>query len=157
MLAHYHGNIVNLSELGRSMGLSSPTRHYLEILEGTFMIRLLKPWHENLKKRQIKTPKLYFRDTVILHTLLGLTEEDALSRHPKVGSSWEGFALDQVIRIFEIDAQNSYFWGTHGEAELDLLLLHKGKKIGFEFKYAQAPKPTLSLKRDQEDLKLGDI
>lgn len=155
MLAHYHGNMVNLSELGRSMGLTHVTiRNYLEILEGTFMIRLLKPWHENLKKRQVKTPKLYFRDTGLLHILLGLNDEKSLLTHPKVGASWEGFALEQIIRILEVDPNDCYFWGTHREAELDLLIHHQGKKIGFEFKYAQAPKPTPSLKLAQEDLKL---
>jgi predicted AAA+ superfamily ATPase len=154
MLAHYHGQIWNASELGRAMGLSDKTmRAYLDILTGTFMIRQLMPWHENLGKRQVKAPKIYFRDSGILHQLLSLNDFQALSGHPRVGASWEGFALEQTLNI--IGVSQVYFWSTYSGAELDLLFLHKGKRYGVEFKYSEAPVVTKSMRSAMETLNLN--
>lgn len=158
MLAHYHGNIFNASELGRSLALSDVTvRRYLDILTDTFMIRQLHPWFENLNKRQIKSPKVIFRDSGILHTLLGIDNHHELTAHPKLGASWEGFAIEQTIRLQGADPQDCYFWGTHGGAELDLLLMHKGKRLGFECKYQDAPKLTKSMRIAIDDLQLDHL
>jgi predicted AAA+ superfamily ATPase len=156
MLAHYHGQTWNASEIGRAMGLSDKTvRGYLDILSGTFMVRQLQPWFENLGKRQVKAPKLYFQDSGLLHHLLDLEDRHALMGHPKVGASWEGFALEQVLRAF-VPSQ-PYFWSTHGGAELDLLFLHKGKRLGFEFKFNEAPSVTASMKHAMSDLELEHL
>ena len=158
MLAHYHGCLFNASELGRSLGVAHTTvRHYLDILVGTFMIRELKPWVENIKKRQVKISKIYFRDTGILHTLLNIIDKDALYSNPKLGASWEGFAMEEILRYHQATAEECYFWGTHGIAELDLLLVQFGKKTGFEFKYAGAPRLTNSLKIAVKELGLEQI
>ena len=120
MLAHYHGQTWNAAEIGRSMGLSDKTvRSYLDILTGTFMIRQLQPWFENLGKRQVKSPKIYFRDTGLLHSLLDIPDRHILLGHPKVGASWEGFAIEQALQILHPNA--AYFWGTHAGAEIDLV------------------------------------
>jgi len=157
MISHYHGGIFNASELGKSLGISYHTaKHYLDILQGTFMIRVLQPWYENLRKRQVKTPKIYFRDSGIYHTLLGLNEE-SLMLSPKLGASWEGFALEQVIRCYNTSFEECYFWASHSTAELDLLIFTNGKRLGFEFKYTDAPKITSSMKISLEDLKLDRI
>jgi len=157
MVAHYHANLVNYSELGRSLNLSDMTiRKYLQILESSFMVRLLKPWHENISKRQVKNPKIYIRDSGILHALLGVAPED-LTHHPKVGASWEGFALEELIRINQFDKEECYFWRTHDGAELDLLVCKEGKKVGFEFKYNQLVKLTPSMRFALEDLKLEKL
>jgi predicted AAA+ superfamily ATPase len=143
MLAHYHGQVWNASELGRAMGLSDKTvRGYLDILSGTFMIRQLMPWHENLSKRQVKAPKIYFRDSGILHQLLNLTDFQALSGNPRVGASWEGFALEQTFNILE--TSQIYFWSTYSGAELDLFFLRSGRRYGVEFKYSESPVATKS-------------
>lgn len=153
MLAHYHGQIWNSSELGRAMGLSDKTmRGYLDILSGTFMIRQLMPWHENLGKRQVKAPKIYFRDSGILHQLLSLEDFQALTGHPRVGASWEGFALEQTLGI--IETRQIYFWSTYSGAELDLFFFHKGRRYGMEFKYSEAPVVTKSMHSALETLKL---
>jgi predicted AAA+ superfamily ATPase len=158
MLAHYHGNIFNASELGRSFGASDATmRKYLDILTGTFMIRQLQPWHENLSKRQVKAPKIYFRDSGIFHSLLGIHTLSELRMNPKLGASWEGFALEEIIRCFEAKQGECYFWSTYGGAELDLLINKKNKKIGFEFKYCDAPGITKSMQIALEDLKLDEL
>ena len=158
MLCHYHGGIFNASELGNSLGVSYHTaKHYLDILEGTFMIRVLQPWYENLKKRQVKTPKIYFRDSGVYHTLLGLNNNEAIATHPKIGSSWEGFALEQIIRYYNADSEECYFWSSHNVAEIDLLIVKNGKRLGFEFKYTDTPKITKSMKISLEDLKLDKI
>jgi len=155
MLAHYHGNLFNASELGRSFGTSSVTiRRYLDILTGTFMIRQLQPWHENLKKRQVKTPKIYFRDSGILHTLLEIENMSDLQVNPKIGASWEGFALEEIVGTLDVD---SYFWSTHSGAELDLFFQEKGKRWGFEFKYSSAPKLTKSMQISLKDLSLDEL
>src|SRR5690606_26802869 len=144
MLAHYHGQVWNASELARSLGSSEPTaRRYLDILSGTYMVRQLPPWFENLKKRQVKAPKIYIRDSGICHSLLGLESMDALEAHPKIGASWEGFALEQILAV--TGDTNAYFWATHSGAELDLLLLHRGQRLGFEFKYSERPSTSKSM------------
>ncbi len=156
MLAHYHGQIWNSSELGRAMGFSDKTmRGYLDILSGTFMIRQLMPWHENLSKRQVKAPKIYFRDSGILHQLMSLPDFQALTGHPRVGASWEGFALEQTLGI--IETRQVYFWSTYSGAELDLFFHHKGRRYGMEFKYSEAPVVTKSMHSALESLKLEHL
>lgn len=146
MLTAYHGNLFNASELGRSLGFSAPTiKRYLDILTGTFMIRQLQPWFENISKRQIKSPKIYFRDTGILHTLLTIKEEAELLRNAKLGASWEGFALESIIRAHELSQEECFFWAVHEQAEIDLICKIDGKSIGFEFKWADFPKLTKSI------------
>jgi len=158
MLAHYHGNVLNASELGRSFGSADTTiRRYLDILSGTFMIRQLQPWHANIKKRQVKSPKIYFRDSGLFHTLLRVRTRDELNRHIKLGASWEGFALEEIIRHHHAKPHDCYFWQTHAGAELDLLLLINGKKIGFEFKYTDAPRLTKSMHISLEELELEHL
>ena len=158
MICHYHGGIFNASELGSSLGISYHTaKHYLDILEGTFMIRVLQPWYENLKKRQVKTPKIYFRDSGIYHALLGLGNYESIAINPKLGASWEGFALEQVIRYYNAGAEECYFWASYSTAEIDLLIFKNGKVIGFEFKYTDTPKITSSIKICLKDLGLDQI
>ncbi len=155
MLAHYHGQIWNGSEIGRSLGVSEPTtRKYLDILSNAYVVRQLQPWHENLKKRQIKAPKVFIRDSGLLHNLLTLQENAVLS-HPKLGASWEGFVIEQIISC--TGSQNYYFWSTHSGAELDLLLFMKGRRIGFEIKYTDAPKVSRSMQIAIKDLKLDQL
>ena len=156
MLSHYHGQLFNASELGRSLGLSHHTvRRYLDILEGTFMVRTLQPWFENLGKRQVKSVKIYLRDSGILHSLMGLPDRTAVERHPKLGASWEGFALEELLRRYAI--ADAYFWRTQAGAELDLLIHDQGKKLGFEFKYTDKPQVTPSMRAALEDLQLDHI
>lgn len=158
MLAHYHGNIFNGSEIGKSLGIAHTTaRHYLDILTGTFMIRELTPWLENIDKRQIKSPKIYFRDSGILQSLLGILDQQAFFHHPKLGSIWEGFALEEIIRFHHAKPEDVYFWGVHNQGELDLMLFKKGKRLGFEFKYADAPRLTSSMKLSLELLNLHQL
>lgn len=156
MLAHYHGQTWNASELGRALGLSDKTvRGYLDLLTGTYMVRQLQPWFENLGKRQVKSPKVYFRDSGLLHHLLDLPTRHHLMGHPKVGASWEGFAVEQVLRTFE--PAQPYFWSTHGGGELDLLFLHQGRRLGFEVKFTEAPRITASMRRAKADLRLDHL
>lgn len=156
MLAHYHGQTWNASEIGRSMGLSHNTiRSYLDILTGTFMIRQLQPWFENLGKRQVKSPKIYLRDTGLLHSLLTIEDQHALYGHPKVGASWEGFAMEQALQILNI--RDAYFWGTHNGAEVDLLFQYKGKRYGMEFKFNEAPSLTRSMRSGVDELHLEHL
>ncbi len=158
MLAHYHGQLLNLSELGRSFGAADTTvRGYLDILEATFMVRLLRPWYENVGKRQIKSPKLFFRDSGLLHTLLGIADRDALLHHPKLGASWEGFALEETIRALAVGAEEVWFWGTHAGAELDLLVTADGHRLGFEIKYTASPRVTKSMRAAIETLRLDRL
>ena len=158
MLAHYHGQLVNFSELGRSFGAADTTvRGYLDILEATFMVRLLRPWHENIGKRQVKAPKLYFRDSGLLHTLLGINDHDALLHHPKLGGSWEGFALEETIRALETETDEVWFWATHAGAELDLLVIRDGRRVGFEIKYTASPRVTKSMRAAIDTLKLDRL
>ncbi len=158
MLAHVHGQCFNASEIGKSLGVADTTaRRYLDILTGTFMVRCLRPWHENLKKREIKTPKIYFRDSGVLHHLLGIEDEGGLSTHPRLGASWEGFALEQIIRLSKLEEDQVYFWGVHNQGELDLLLLHHGQRRGFEIKYTDSPRRTGSQKLALESLGLDRL
>jgi predicted AAA+ superfamily ATPase len=158
MLAHYHGNVLNAAEIGRSFGSADTTiRRYLDILSGTFMVRQLLPWQANIKKRQVKAPKIYFRDSGLFHTLLRIQTRDELNRNVKLGASWEGFALEEVIRAHGAKPHDCYFWQTHGGAELDLLLFVKDQKIGFEFKYADAPRTTKSMHASLSDLELDHV
>jgi predicted AAA+ superfamily ATPase len=138
MVAHYHGQIWNAAQFARSLGTAENTaRRYLEILAGAYMVRILPPWFENIRKRQVKAPKIYLRDSGILHALLQLPTMVDLQGHPKLGASWEGFALEHVIRA--LGTGDAYFWATHAGAELDLLIMRSGKRYGFEFKYVDAP------------------
>ncbi len=158
MLAHYHGQIFNASEIGKSLAISDHSvRRYLDILAGTFMIRILSPWFENLEKRQVKSPKIYFRDSGILHALLGIRNEAELDVYPKLGSFWEGFALEEICRQMEAAPEECYFWKTQAGAELDLLILKNGKRIGFEIKYTDQPKITRSMRIAFHDLKLDHL
>lgn len=158
MIAHYHGNIFNASEIGKSLGLNHKTiRNYTDILVGTFMLREIPPWFENISKRQVKSPKIYFRDSGILHYLLNIPNDESLYHHPKLGSSWEGFALESIIRHHEASDGEYYFWATQGHAELDLLIIKNGKRLGFEFKYTDMPKVTKSMTIAVEDLKLDKL
>ncbi len=156
MLAHYHGQTLNASELGRSLGLSDKTiRSYLDILSGTFMVRQLQPWFENIGKRQVKAPKIYFRDSGLLHSLLDIPDLHTLMGHPKLGASWEGFALEQVIQI--VNPSEVYFWATHSGAELDLFFIRRGKRYGVEFKFSEAPAISKSMRAAQSDLSLDHL
>lgn len=158
MIAHYHGNIINMSEVGNSLSISHTTvKRYLDVLTGTFMIRQLKPWFANITKRQVKQPKIFIRDSGILHNLLSIKDENSLLLHPKLGASWEGMALEQVINIFKADPQDCYFWGVHNQAELDLMIIKDGKKIGFEFKFSQTGKLTPSMQMAIKDLELDSL
>jgi predicted AAA+ superfamily ATPase len=158
MLAHAHGQTFNASEIGKSMGVADTTvRRYLDILTGTYMIRRLAPWHENLRKRQVKTAKIYFRDSGILHHLLGIEDAARLVVHPRLGASWEGFALEQIIRMAGVAEEEAYFWGVHNQGELDLLLFHNGYRRGFEIKYTDAPRRSSSQKLAMECLGLDRL
>jgi uncharacterized protein len=158
MLAHSHGQIFNGSEIGRSLGVSDHTvRKYLDILIGTFMMRLLSPWFENLSKRQVKSPKVYFRDSGILHALLSVENETTLMSNPRMGSFWEGFALEEIIRFYQADSGECFFWGTQSGAELDLLIIKGGKRLGFEFKFSDTPKLTKSMQIALSDLNLDHL
>ncbi len=156
MLAHYHGQTFNASELGRSLGLSGKTiRSYLDILTGTFMVRQLQPWHENISKRQVKAPKIYFRDSGILHSLLDIPDRHYLMGHPRLGASWEGFALEQILRI--IGPVEPYFWSTYSGAEVDLFFSKNGKRYGIECKFNEAPKISKSMHIAINDLGLSHL
>lgn len=156
MLAHYHGGIWNAAEAARSLGVTEPTaRRYLDLLSGLFMVRPLQPWYENLKKRQVKAPKVYLRDSGLLHTLLGLAGEREMLSHPKVGPSWEGYAIEETIRV--VRPERAYFWATHTGAELDLLLLKGGRRYGVEVKFQDAPRLTPSMRIALTDLRLDRL
>ena len=153
MLAHYHGGVWNAAQAARSLGVSEPTaRRYLDLLSGLFMVRQLRPWRENLQKRQVKAPKVYLRDSGLLHALLGLAGERDIVSHPKVGSSWEGFALEQTLEL--VRPEGAYFWATHTGAELDLLLVRRGRRYGVEVKFQDAPRLTPSMRIALSDLRL---
>jgi uncharacterized protein len=156
MLAHYHGQIWNAAELARSLAIGEVTiKRYVDILSGALVVRQLQPWLENLGKRQVKSPKVYVRDTGILHTLLGIDSARQLSMHPKSGASWEGFALETVLK--QLAPREAYFWATHEGAELDLMVVAGGERWGFEFKRADAPTKTRSMQIAQADLKLREV
>lgn len=156
MLAHSHGQIWNAAPPASSLGVAQPTaRRYLDILTGVFMVRQLEPWHVNIKKRQVKAPKLYIRDTGILHALLGLKTESDMFSHPKCGASWEGYVIEEVIRAVRPD--DVYFWATHNGAEIDLVFSKGGRMYGVECKRADAPAMTPSMRIALDDLKLKRI
>ena len=158
MLVHFHGQRFNASEIGSSLGVSDTTAsRYLDILAGTFMVRRLRPWFENIGKRQVKRPKIYFRDSGIFHSLLGATEHEELLVHPKLGASWEGFALEEIVRLHGAEEEDVYFWAVHQQVELDLLIVRGSQKFGFEFKYGSAPRVTRSLTRARELLALESL
>ena len=153
MLAHYHGQIWNGSEIGASLGVTHhTTRKYLDLLCGAYVVRQLQPWFENWGKRVVKSPKVYVRDSGLLHALLGIPDFPALQGHPKLGASWEGFVIEQILSW--AGERNAYFWATHSRAELDLMVLAKGKRWGFEVKYQDAPTVTKSMRIAMQDLKL---
>ena len=158
MLCHYHGQILNYAELGRSFGISDMTiRKYCDILEGTFMIRILQPWYANVGKRVVKRPKLYLRDSGLFHALLSIEKPEHIHASPKLGASWEGFALDCVCRALGKEDTEMFFWHTHGGAELDLFWQWGGKNWGVEFKYEDAPRLTRSMKTAMDDLQLTGL
>ena len=156
MLAHYHGQTWNGAELARALAVNEPTvRRYLDLLTGVFMVRQLTPWYENLGKRQVRAPKVYVRDSGLLHALLGIGSRRDLELHPKVGASWEGYAVEEVLKAMR--PEEVYFWATHQGAELDLLLFKRGRRIGVECKRMDAPKLTPSMRVALADLKLDEL
>ena len=156
MVAHYHGQVWSHAEPARSLGVSQPTiKRYLDLLTGVFMVRQLQPWHQSLAKRQVKSPKVYVRDSGLLHQLLGVRTQTDLERHPKLGASWEGFVIEALLQRLAPDA--AYFWATHQGAELDLLCLRRGKRHGFEVKRADAPSLTSSMRVALHDLGLDTL
>ncbi len=158
MLSHYHGQTLNYSELANSFGLSDVTvKRYIDILQSTLMVRLLQPWHANTKKRLVKSPKLYLRDSGVLHTLQTIESYSQLTSHNKLGASWEGFALEVATRTLGKVDEEVFFWRTHGGAELDLLFQHGGKNWGIEFKFSDAPKHSRSMGVAVQDLSLQHL
>ena len=156
MLAHYHGGVWSAAEIGRGLQIKDAVaRRYLDTLEGVFMVRQLQPWYENISKRQIKSPKIYIRDSGLLHTLLGIRRDVEMATHPKVGASWEGYVIEEVLRAVRPD--QAYFWATHGGAELDLLIFKDGKRIGVECKRVDAPRLTPSMQSALTDLHLDHL
>jgi predicted AAA+ superfamily ATPase len=156
MVAHYHGQIWNAAEPARALGVSeSTTRRYLDLLTDSFMVRQLQPWHANISKRQVKAPKLYVRDSGLLHQVLGIRTAKELLSHPKVGASWEGFVLEQVLAAEPHD--EAYFWATHQGAEMDLVLRREGRLWGVECKRADAPKHSPSIRIARTDLELERV
>jgi len=156
MVAHYHGQVWNAAEFARALGTAENTaRRYLDILTGAYMVRVLPPWFENLKKRQVKAPKIYIRDSGLFHSLLQVSTLADLRGHPKIGASWEGFALEHIIHVFR--TRDAYFWATHAGAELDLMVTIAGKRHGFEFKYTDAPGRKRSMHIAIEDLGLEHL
>jgi uncharacterized protein len=156
MIAHYHGQTWNGAELARALAVSEASvRRYLDLLTGVFMVRQLAPWHENLGKRQVRAPKVYVRDSGLLHALLGIGSRRELELHPKVGASWEGYAVEEILKALRPD--EAYYWATHQGAELDLLLFRHGRRIGVECKRTDAPKLTASMRIALTDLKLDQL
>ncbi|MBA3072295.1 MAG: ATP-binding protein [Anaerolineae bacterium] len=155
-LAHYHGQIWNAAEASRALDVSQSTaRRYVDLLQDLFMVRQLQPWYENLGKRQVKSPKIYLRDSGLLHYLLGIRTVQELTLHPRSGASWEGYAIEESIKAFEPD--EVYFWATHSGAELDLLLIKDGKRIGVEYKRMDSPRATPSMYTSLDNLNLSQI
>ena len=155
MLAHWHGQLWNGAELGRAFGVAHTTvRRYLDLLTSVFMVRQLQPWHENIAKRQVRSPKVFINDSGLLHALLGLTTREDVVSHPVVGASWEGFVIQQVIHLLGARPEQCYHWSTHSGAELDLLILAGNRRYGFEVKRAEAPRLTASMRTAFETLRL---
>lgn len=158
MLSHYHGQVFNASEIGRSLGTADTTvKHYLDILSGTFIIRQIQPWFYNTKKRLVKRPKIYFRDTGLLHTFMATNSESELLNHPRLGASWEGFALEQTLTHLNIEEDEAFFWAVHTGAELDLVFQRKGRLWGIEVKYQEAPTVTKSMHSALAELNLAHL
>jgi predicted AAA+ superfamily ATPase len=158
MIAHHHGQIWNASEIAGSLGISAPTvRHYLDTLVATFVVRQLQPWFENLGKRQVKAAKVYVTDSGLLHTLIGIRDAGALDAHPKLGSSWEGFVVGQIVQHLGALPEECFFWSTHQGAELDLLVVRGSRRLGFEVKRTTAPQVTKSMRIALADLKLESL
>lgn len=158
MIAHFHGQNINYSEISRSMDVSDATvRRYCDILAGTFMVRRLQPWFENIAKRQVKAPKIYIRDSGLFHSLIGTVNKSQLDAHPKLGASWEGFAQEEILKACRLREQDAFFWAVHQQGEIDLLFFRGGKKYGVEFKYTDAPKMTKSMRLAKELLKLDKL
>jgi uncharacterized protein len=158
MLAHYHGQVWNAAALARAFGVTEKTvRRYLEILGATFMVRRLEPWFENMQKRQVRSPKVYLNDSGLLHTLLGVETRDELLSHPKVGASFEGFAIQEIVRAVGARTEECFFWGVHTGAELDLLVVRGTRRLGFEVKLTDAPRTTRSMHSALQQLKLDRI
>jgi len=156
MVAHYHAQVWSSAEPARSLGVSESTvRRYLDFLTDAYLLRQLQPWFENVGKRQVKSPKVYVRDSGLLHSLLGVSSAAELLVHPKLGASWEGFMLEQALQLAQPD--EAYFWATHQGAELDLLMFKRGRRVGVEFKRADAPKLTPSMRIALEDLRLEQL
>ena len=156
MLAHWHGQTWNASELGRAMSATDKTmRRYLDLLAGAYMVRQVQPWFENVAKRQVKAPKVYLRDLGILHALLDIPNEAALFSHPKIGASWEGFVIEQVLRALR--PGSAWFWAAHGGGEVDLLVNANGRRIGFEVKFNEAPKITQSMRNVVDTVRLEHL
>jgi hypothetical protein len=156
MVAHYHAQIWNAAELARALAINESTvRRYLDLMAGVFMVRQLPPWFENLGKRQVKAPKVYVRDSGLLHALLGITNQHDLENHPKVGASWEGYAVEEVMKALRPD--DAYYWATYNGAEIDLVLFKDGRRIGVECKRADAPALTPSMRSALTDLKLDHL
>ncbi len=158
MLAHYNANTINYSDLARSLGRSpNSIKHYIDILTQSLVLQQLQPWHENISKRQVKSPKIYFKDTGLLHSMLGITSWNDLLGHPQLGASWEAFALRQIMILEDVEPEDCYFWSTVQEAELDLLILKNGKRLGYEFKFSESPSITKSMRIALADLKLDSL
>lgn len=155
MLAHWHGQLWNGAEFGRAFGVAHTTvTRYLDLLTSVFVVRQLQPWHENISKRQVRSPKVYIGDSGILHALLGLTSRADLLSHPKVGASWEGFVIQQIIHLLAARSEQCFHWSTYSGAELDLLVISGDRRFGFEVKRAEAPRLTPAMRSVQETLGL---
>ena len=158
MLAHWHGQIWNGAEFGRAFGVAHTTvRRYLDLLTSVFVVRQLQPWHENIRKRQVRSPKVYVADSGVLHALLGLSSREAVLSHPKIGASWEGFVVQQIAELLAASPEQCFHWSTHSGAELDLLVVAGNRRYGFEVKRAEAPRPTLSMRSAFETLGLDRL
>ncbi|MDD5091224.1 MAG: DUF4143 domain-containing protein, partial [Candidatus Wallbacteria bacterium] len=158
MLSHYHGQVLNYSELARSFGVSDMTvRRYIDILEGTYVLRVLKPWFNNTRKRLVRSPKIYLRDSGIFHGLQGIGTERELMSHNKLGASWEGFALEETISVLKQGSTGFYFWAAHASAEIDLFFVRGGVNCGVEFKFQDAPSVSRSMKTAIRELELHKL
>ena len=158
MLAHWHGQVWNGAEFGRAFGVSHTTvRRYLDLLTSVFVVRQLQPWFENIRKRQVRSPKTYIADSGVLHALLGLTNRTDVVSHPKVGASWEGFVIEQIVQLLPAPAEQCFHWSTHSGAELDLLVLDGSRRHGFEVKRSEAPRLTRSMRSAMETLRLDRL
>lgn len=158
MLSHYHGQVMNYSELARSFGISDMTvRNYLDILEGTFMVRVLQPWYSNVGKRLVKKPKIYLRDSGLFHSLMNIEDFNQLTGNPKLGASWEGFALECVARLLKKSDNDLYYWKVHSGSEVDLFWQQAGRNWGVEFKYNDAPRLSKSMNIVMKDLELEHL